>query len=256
MHQHLEGKVAVVTGAASGMGAAMTRLFAAEGATVVAGDVNQERLDAVASEVEGAGGVVTTVVGDVASREGANKLIDTATQQHGRLDVLCNNAGVMDQFQGVASLDDQTWNKVMAVNLYAPMALSRAAVQWMKDHGGGSIVNSSSAAGVGGGAAGAAYTASKHGVIGLTKNTAVTYAPHGIRANAIVIGAVATNIQETITPEKIDQEAMGQYGGWHGLAPATLEPDDVAQLALFLASDASKRINGAAIAADAGWMAY
>jgi len=196
------------------------------------------------------------VVGDIASKEGANALIATATEGQGRLDVLVNNAGIMDNFEGVAKVEDQVWHRVMAVNLYAPMALSRAAVQWMKEHGGGSIVNIASAAGVGGGAAGAAYTASKHGMVGLTKNTAITYGPHGIRCNAVIVGAVATNIMESINQEKIDQEAMAQLGKWHAASPATLQPDDIANVVRFLSLDASKMINGATIAADGGWMAY
>jgi len=126
----------------------------------------------------------------------------------------------------------------------------------MKEHGGGAIVNVSSVAGVGGGAAGAAYTASKHALVGLTKNTAVTYAVNGIRCNAIVSGAVDTDIQSSMDPTRIDQEALGQYGKWHALVPATLQPDDIANLALYLASDEAAKISGAVIAADAGWSAY
>jgi len=256
MSQRLAGKVVVITGAASGMGAASAKLLASEGATIIGGDVNAERLETVAHEVQAAGGKMVTLVGDISTKEGANALIAKATEGEGRLDVLVNNAGIMDNFEGVAKVEDQVWHRVMSVNLYAPMALSRAAVQWMKEHGGGAIVNVASAAGVGGGAAGAAYTASKHGVVGLTKNTAIAYAPAGIRCNAIIVGGVATNIMESINQEKIDQEAMAQFGKWHGVTPGQLQPEDIANVVLFLSLDESKMINGATVEADAGWMAH
>lgn len=256
MSRYLEGKVAVVTGAGSGMGRAMSLLFASEGATVLGADVDQKRIDAVTEEVTKAGGSMAGRVVDVAQRVEVEGMIQLAVDELGGLDVLGNNAGVMDNFQGVETLDDGTYERLMAINVYGPMAAMRVAVPYMKAHGGGSIINTASAAGVGGGSAGAAYTASKHALIGLTRNTAVTYAKVGVRTNAIVAGAVATNIGSTFDPAKIDQEAMAVYSSWHPLAPATLEAEDIAQLALFLASDASKLINGACIAADAGWTAF
>jgi len=252
----LEGKVAVITGAGSGMGRAMALRFAKEGAKIVGADIAKDPVDAVAGEVREAGGVMTPLVVNVTDRDDVERMIRTAIDDHGGLDVLCNNAGVMDSFQGVQTLDDDTYQRVMAVNVYGPLAAMRAAVAYMKDHGGGSIVNTASAAGLGGGSAGAAYTASKHAVIGLTKNTALTYAQHGIRCNAIAAGAVATNIQQSIDPTKMDQEALGVYGKWHALAPATLASEDIADLALYLASDEAKLINGVVVPADGGWAAY
>jgi NAD(P)-dependent dehydrogenase (short-subunit alcohol dehydrogenase family) len=163
----------------------------------------------------------------------------------------------MDLFEGAANFKDETYERVMGVNVYGSLVTTRAAVRFMKDHGGGSIVNASSVAGVGGASAGVVYTASKHAVIGLTKNTAVTYAPAGIRCNAMVIGSVGdTAIGETIDMTKADMEALGQYGKWHGLAPRALASIEVANLALFLASDESKGLNGAIIAVDGGWSAH
>lgn len=251
----LEGKVIVITGAGAGMGRAMAKRFAAEGAKVVGGDVAADRLEAVAGEVRGAGGTMTALVGDVAKREDAEALVRAAIDTYGRLDALVNNAGVMDQFQGVATVDDGTWERLMAINLYGPMVTTRLAVQHMKAHGGGAIVNIASAAGVGGGSAGVAYTASKHGLVGLTRNTAFVYAPHGVRCNAVLAGGVATEIGSTIDPAKIDQEAMVQFGKWHAAMPAQLEADDIADLVLFLVSDEASCINGALVPADAGWLA-
>ncbi|NBC96593.1 MAG: SDR family oxidoreductase [Deinococcus-Thermus bacterium] len=251
----LDGKIVVITGAGSGMGRAMALRFAKEGATIVGTDIASDRIEEVGREVADAGGVMTPLVTDVSKREDAEKMVRTAIENHGALDVLVNNAGIMDQFQGVATIDDDTWQRVIAVNLHGPMYAMRVAVPFMKEHGGGSIVNVASAAGVGGGAAGAAYTASKHGLVGLTRNTAFTYARMGVRCNAILAGGVETNIQDSIDMSKADQEALQQLGTWHASMPATLKAEDIANLALFLASDESVRISGALIAADAGWLA-
>lgn len=251
----LEGKVAVITGAGAGMGRAMAHRFAKEGAKLVLGEIDATRLETVVAEVRAAGGTVTGLVGNVAQRADAEKLVQTAIDTYGKLDVLVNNAGVMDNFEGVANFSDAQYQRVFGVNLYGPMVLSSAAVKFMKEHGGGSIVNVASAAGVGGASAGAIYTASKHAVVGLTRNTAFTYAPNGIRCNAIVAGAVNTSIGTSMDPTKMDQEAFARYSKYHAITPGQLQPEDIANLALFLASDEAKMINGALVAADAGWRA-
>jgi len=251
----LEGKVAVITGAGSGMGRAMANLFAAEGAKVVGGDWHAESLDAVVAEVRAAGGEMTGVQGNVAVREDCERLIDTAVATYGGIDVLCNNAGVMDLFQGVAHLEDDLWRRVMGINVDGPMFLSRKAVPIMIEHGGGSIVNTASAAGGGGGAAGTAYTVSKHALVGLTRSMANTYALQGIRCNAMACGAVETNIMQSVDPTKLDMEGAARYQAYQKLAPAYLKPEEVASLALFLASDESKHLNGAIIPIDGGWTA-
>lgn len=163
----------------------------------------------------------------------------------------------MDLFEGAATFDDDTYQRVMGVNVFGTLAMTRAAVRFMIEHGGGSIVNASSVAGVGGAAAGVVYTASKHAVIGLSKNTAVTYGPFGIRCNAMVIGAVGdTAITSSLDMAKADAQALGQYGKWHALVPRSLASVEVAQLALFLASDESQGVSGAVISVDGGWTAH
>lgn len=249
----LEGKVAVVTGAASGMGLAIATLFAAEGARVVAGDWNGERLDAAVASIKASGGAIVGAQGNIADQKAAEGLVELAIQTYGALDVLCNNAGVMDYMQGVGELTDDIWRRVLSINLDGPMFTSRRAVQYMLEHGGGSIVNVASTAALHGGAAGAAYTASKHGVLGLTRNTAWMYAKRGIRCNAICPGATKTNIGESMPVERLNPVGMQRAGEFAALAPAYLEPSDIAALALFLASDESRHINGAVIAADGGW---
>ena len=251
----LQGKVAVITGAASGIGLAIATRFAAEGASVVAGDWNAERLEAAVASIKGTGGTIVGVQGNIADGAAAENLIARAISEYQRLDALCNVAGVMDYMQGVGEVTDDIWRRVMGINLDGPMFTSRKAVQYMLEHGGGSIINISSTAGIHGGAAGAAYTASKHAVVGLTRNTAWMYAQRGIRCNAICPGATKTNIAETMPPDKLDHAGAARAQSFAALAPAYLEPDDIAGLAVFLASDDSLRINGTIIPADAGWAA-
>jgi NAD(P)-dependent dehydrogenase (short-subunit alcohol dehydrogenase family) len=233
----------------------MANLFAAEGAKVVAAEWNEATLAEVVAEVKAAGGEITGVQGDVSKLDDCNRIIETATGTYGKLDVLCNNAGIMDNFAGIAKFSDDLMAKVFAVNVYGPAYLSRLAVPLMIAQGGGSIVNTASVAGIEGGAAGAVYTMSKHAVIGLTKNTAWYYTKQGVRCNAIAAGGVETNIMASVDPSKIDGEGAQQAGIYGGIIPAMLKARDIADLALFLASDESKMINGAIIPADAGWTA-
>lgn len=249
----LDGKVAVITGAGSGMGREMAKLFAKEGAKVVAAEWNEATLAEVLAEVKAAGGDIFGVQGDVSKADDCQRMIDAAVSNYGKLDVLCNNAGVMDLFSGVAEMDDATMHRCFSINVHGPVNLTRLAVPIMIKAGGGSIVNT--AAGTGGAAAGAAYTMSKHALVGLTKNTAYRYALDGIRCNAMACGGVETAIMSSVDQSKLDMVALGVLGKWHAAMPATLKPIEIAQLALFLASDDSVHINGAIIPADAGWSA-
>ncbi|MEI7556394.1 glucose 1-dehydrogenase [Candidatus Chlorohelix sp.] len=251
----LQGKVAVVTGAASGMGLAIATLFASEGASVVGGDWNEQRLNEAVKNIQSTGGVITGLHGNIADKDSAEGLVDLAISAYGRLDILVNNAGVMDYMQGVGELSDDIWRRVLSINLDGPMFTSRRAVQQMLKQGGGSIVNVSSTAGISGGAAGAAYTTSKHGLVGLTRSTAWMYATKGIRCNAILPGGTKTNIGETMPQDRIDPTGAQRAGAFAALIPAFLDPIDIANLALFLASDESRYINGTVITADGGWKA-
>ena len=248
-----QGKVVVITGAGSGMGLAMATRFAAEGAHVVAGDWNAERLDAAVESIQASGGTIVGAHGNIAEQETAESLIDLAINTYGGLDILCNNAGVMDNMQGVGELSNDVWRRVLGINLDGPMFTSRRAVQYMLAHGGGAIINIASTAGLHGGAAGAAYTASKHALVGLTRNTAWMYAKQGIRCNAICPGATMTNIGESMPKDRSDPAGAKRTGEFAALIPAFLAPTDIAALALFLASDEARYINGAIIPADGGW---
>ena len=251
----LQNKVAVITGAASGIGLAMAKMFTAEGAAVIAADWNGERLDKAVEEITAANGTITGKQGNIADQSEAEGLIDFAIETHGHLDILVNNAGVMDYMAGVGEMDDETWRRVLGINLDGPMFTSRKAVQHMLERGSGSIVNVGSTASVSGAAAGAAYTTSKHGLLGLTSNTAWMYAKRGIRCNAVLPGGTATNIAESMPQEKLDPTGAARAGEYAGLIPGYMQPEDIAAVALFLASDEAIRINGAIITADAGWKA-
>jgi NAD(P)-dependent dehydrogenase (short-subunit alcohol dehydrogenase family) len=247
----LKDKVAVITGAASGIGLATAKRFVGEGAKVVAVDWHADAIEKAAAAIAGS---IVPFVANVAEEESA-RMVDHAVSTFGRIDILVNNAGVMDLFQSVADVDNGTWRRVMGVNVDGPMFAMRRAVPLMLAQGGGAIANIASVAGLGGGSAGAAYTASKHALIGLTKSTAFQYAKSGIRCNAIASGGVNTNIMQSIDPAGIDQAAMGRLGAYHATNPGMLEPDDLANMVLFLASDEARHVNGAIIPVDMGWRA-
>ena len=251
----LQGKVAVITGAGSGMGRSMSGRFAAEGALVVAADWHQAQLDETVAEVAAAGGTITGVRGDVSDRTEAEAIVAEALRRHGRLDVLVNNAGVMDLDQGAAEMDDAMWDRVIGINLTGPMYLTRVAVPAMLAAGGGAIVNVASVAGMGGGAAGLAYTVSKHGLVGMTRQTAWRYGTEGIRCNAIAAGAVETNIMASVDATRMDPAGVARSQAYYAAIPRTLQPLEIADLALFLASDEASGVNGAIIPADGGWLA-
>jgi len=250
----LAGKVAVVTGAASGMGKAIAELFAAEGAKVVAADLNLSGVEAVVRGIAERGGAAVAVQANVASEEDVQRMIDTAVERYGTLDILVNNAGIMDNFVPAGDVTDELWEKVFAVNTTGTMRATRRALKIFTEKQSGVIVNIASVGGLFGSRAGAAYTASKHAVIGLTKNVAFQYAGLGIRCNAIAPGGVNTNIGATITaphPFGMEQAMKGM-----GINPRSGESEEIAKAALFLASDDASFVNGAVLVADGGWTAY
>ena len=248
----LEGKVALVTGAGSGIGYATAKLFVEEGAKVVGTDLHATGLEALAKEVKELGfSSLTTVTGDVSSREDAEKMVDAGVNAYGTLDIVVNNAGIMDEFVPVGDLDDALWRKVLSVNLDGPMYICRKAVQIMLPKEKGVIVNVASVGGLFGGRSGVSYTVSKHGVIGLTRSIAYQYAKKGIRCNAICPGGVATNISVR-QPSPLGYERLQTT---LGMTVRTAQPDELARIALFLASDDSSFVNGEILVADGGWTA-
>jgi len=250
----LEGKVAIVTGAASGIGKATAILFAQEGARVVVSDLNLEGAQLTVADIKAKGGQAKPVLTDIAKEEDIRVLFDTTLQTYSTLDILVNNAGIMDNFAPAANVTDELWEKVFAVNSTGPMRTIRRALPIFLTKNAGIIINISSIGGLQGCRAGAAYAASKHAIIGLTKNVGFMYATKGIRCNAIAPGGVTTNIGSTI--KSPDQFGMSRAMAGINLNPRTGAPEEIARIALFLASDDSSFINGAVIAADAGWTAY
>jgi NAD(P)-dependent dehydrogenase (short-subunit alcohol dehydrogenase family) len=249
----LKDKVAVVTGAASGMGQAIAMLYAREGAKVVVSDLLLESAAATVSAIEAAGGTALTVAADVADAAAVDQLIEATLGQYGRLDILVNNAGMMDHFVPLGELSDELWERVMAVNLTGPMRLIRKALPSFIAQGSGVVINVASIGGLNGSRAGAAYTASKHALIGLTKNVGYQYAKAGIRCNAIAPGGVNTRIMAGMVPNEAGM-ALAMSGSQANIRMG--EAQEIATIALFLGSDESSLVNGTVITADAGWTAY
>ena len=251
----LTNKVALITGAASGTGLAMAKLFAEKGAKIVAADYHPDKLDAAVKEIAATGASIIAAVADVSRQDQCEAMIDKAVEAFGGLDILINNAGVMDLMEPIGIMDLDLYRRVMAINVDGPVYAMRKAVPIMVKAGGGVIVNTASVAGVGGAAAGAAYVASKHALVGLTKNTAWAYAGKGIRCNAMVLGGIETNIMESVDASRLSPEGLGEYGKYHAINPRSLKPIEVAELALFLSDDVSSGLNGAIIPVDSGWRA-
>lgn len=241
------GKTIIVTGAGSGIGRATAHRIAHEGGRVVATDVVEERLDALTTELAGLD--VATVAGDVSSAETIDALLDAAGD---RIDGLANIAGIMDGFLPPSEVDDATWDRVFAVNLTAPMRLTRAVLPRMIEAGEGAIVTVSSEAGLRGSAAGTAYTSSKHAVIGFTKSVAFFHGPQGIRANAVAPGAVATNIEAPMR----SAYAGSRIGPiLQTIVPPVAQAEQLAAAITWLLSDDSTNVNGAILPSDGGWSA-
>jgi NAD(P)-dependent dehydrogenase (short-subunit alcohol dehydrogenase family) len=252
----LENKVAVITGAGAGMGKAITLLFVNNGCKVIAADINQDRLNTLDAEVKKLGGIITTIKANMANDVDVDAIINLAKTTYGTLNILVNNAGVMDNFQPVGEVDNETWDRVMKVNVDGPYKAMRGAIKIFMENGSGNIINIASIGGLKGGVAGAAYTTSKHALIGLTKNTGHMYAKSGIRCNAIAPGAVATSIGETIDMTKITPMVQDRIMTGMALNPRIGEPNEIATAALFLASDDASFINGAVLVVDGGWSSY
>jgi NAD(P)-dependent dehydrogenase (short-subunit alcohol dehydrogenase family) len=241
------GKTAIVTGAGSGIGRATVLRLARESAAVVAADISGARLDELTAENRGL--ALIPVTADVATADGVAAVAASAS---GQVHALANVAGIMDGFLPLGEVDDQTWERVFAVNVTSMMRLTRAVLPVMLAAGGGAIVNVSSEASLRGSAAGVAYTASKHAVNGLTKSTAFFYKSQGIRANAVVPGGVITNIEAAFRSE---QAAAIVGPVLQATLPSVATAEQVASAITFLLSDDAANINGAILPCDGGWSA-
>ncbi|CAM3342693.1 SDR family oxidoreductase [Aquirufa ecclesiirivi] len=252
----LENKVVIITGAGAGMGKAIALLFAEQGAKVVAGDINPIRLDELSKDVKSTGGEITTVLANMGIESDIDNLINSAVSIYGTLDILVNNAGIMDNFQAAGEVENSLLEKVMKINFEGPFKAMRSAVKIFLAKGKGNIINVCSIGGLKGGVAGAVYTSSKHALVGLTKSTGYMYSKSGIRCNGIAPGAVNTSISETIDMTKITPLVNDRIMTGMALNPRTGEAFEIAQAALFLASDDSSFVNAHILTVDGGWSAY
>jgi NAD(P)-dependent dehydrogenase (short-subunit alcohol dehydrogenase family) len=247
----LREKVVLITGGAAGMGRLAARTFAREGARVVAVDVVEKSGSEVAAEVARDGGQALFVRADVAREDQVRLAVQRAVERFGRLDVLYNNAGIFPEKDGsVVDLEEPVWDQVMAVNLKGIYLCCKHAIPALLRSGGGSIINVASfVALVGCSVPQDAYTASKGGVIALTKSLAVQFGPRGVRTNAIAPGPIETPLLTSwllTDPEakqrRLNRIPMGRFG----------RPEDIVQMALYLASDESTWVNGSVLVVDGG----
>lgn len=248
----LDGKVAVITGGAGGIGKAAASLFVAEGADVLLVDLDESALAAACEEI--GSNKVSYCVADVTLAEDNQRMADLATERYGGIDIFLANAGIEGAVASILDYDEALYDKVMAVNVKGPFLGLRAVVPAMEKRGGGSVIITSSVAGVGGSPRVAPYVTSKHAVIGLMRSAALDFAPKNIRVNTVNPSPVETrmmrSLEEGFAPGDAAQAKeqmaaaipMGRYA----------EPEDIAKLMLFLASDDSTFITGSVYIADGG----
>jgi len=240
----LSGKIAIVTGGASGIGLATTRLFVESGAKVGVFDVQSS------DELSGNENIIF-IKTNVASEESVNSAYHQVISKFGKLDILVNNAGIMDKMQRTADVENDLWNRIFAINVTGPMYLIRLAVKtFLSQETRGSIVNVSSISGIAGSGAGAAYCMSKHALLGLSRSTSWAYAKDKIRTNVVLPGGVATPIMKDVTVDEVGKTVLKPF---LDMMPDYCQPSDIAAAILFAATSPS--LNGAEIVVDHGWTA-
>ena len=246
-----QGKVVVVTGAGSGMGRAMVQEFAAKGAQVAALDINLDSASKTVADLpEPDMGLAVKV--DVSSPESVSAAMAEVGMWAGRVDVLCNNAGIVDSFRPAHEIPLEEWHRTIAVDLTGPFLLARAVIPGMLERGAGAIINTASISSLSAAGGGSAYTAAKHGVLGLTRQLTFDYGRRGIRVNAICPGATLTGLtmpeggSDTL-PDTESELARIPARRW-------CQPEEIAKLAVFLASDDADYIHGTAMVIDGGWL--
>ncbi|KAG5743201.1 hypothetical protein H9Q69_012845 [Fusarium xylarioides] len=252
----LAGKTCLITGGAGGLGKAIAVAFLKAGSNVVICDINEERVEQAEAELQGMGSLLAKTV-DITSLSQVQQLFHEIYNKFTKLDILINNAAIMDRFEPVGDVNLDLWDKVLTVNLTAPLVLSKLAVQGMlqRESINGSIINIASGSAKAGWLAGTAYTASKHGLIGLTKSTAAFYGTKGIRCNALMLGIIGgTNLNDAFTAG-VHAEGRQKLGEiLSGVRPLPCDVKDVAELCVSLASGPGWNVvNGGVIAVDHGW---
>ncbi|RDW20301.1 glucose dehydrogenase [Oceanobacillus arenosus] len=248
----LEDKVAIVTGAAMGMGEATARLFAEAKAKVVIADFNEEKGNEVAESIKAAGGQAAFVKVDISKSEDVQAMVKFAVDTFGRLDVAVNNAALTPDDKPVAEFDEDYWNRLMSVDLTGTALCLKYEIKQLEKQGnGGSIINISSVSGFRPQPNNIAYVAAKHGVVGMTKVAAMEYGPKNIRVNSVAPGAIDTPmLRGALEQFGLNEE---EYAPQLSLLNRFGAPKEIAQASLWLASDASSYVTGTTIHADAGY---
>jgi NAD(P)-dependent dehydrogenase (short-subunit alcohol dehydrogenase family) len=242
----LTGKVGIVTGAGSGLGEAGARKLASQGAKLVLADVNLSAAQRVADEINATGGEAAAIEADVSQLDDTMRLVEFTTTTFGGLDIAFNNAGITPALIDAADVDPADWLRVIGINLTGTFYSMKAELSYMLEHGGGAILNMASTAGLMAHAGRAAYSASKHGIVGLTRTTAVEYAKRGIRINAIAPGPIDAPSAKALPPEVramiAAKTAMGRPG----------EMEEVANVVSFLLSDDAAFVTGSVYEVNGG----
>ncbi|WP_123042990.1 SDR family NAD(P)-dependent oxidoreductase [Cohnella candidum] len=248
----LQQRAVIVTGAGSGIGRAICLEMAKEGARVVVADIQQAGCDETVRLVREAGGEAIAVRVDVTEATQIEAMVDAAIQAYGRIDVVCNNAGIGGAALPALEASEDMWDRVMNVNVKSMFMVCRRVIPHMLRNGGGTIINTSSASGFIASPAGCDYTASKHAILGLTKQLAYEYGQKGIRVNAICPGVIETALTKDVAVDggPFEQLTMNAPAGRYG------QPEEVAKAAVFLASDDASFMHGAAVRVDGGSTVY
>ncbi|MBB1629921.1 SDR family oxidoreductase [Cupriavidus sp. UME77] len=247
--ERLAGKVAIVTGASGGIGFATAKLFAAQGAKVVIGARRQAELDELATQIRAAGGDAIALAGDVRAEDYAKALVALAVERYGRLDVAFNNAGTLGESGPSTSVSEAGWNDAIAINLTGSFLGAKHQIAQMLKNGGGSVIFTSTFVGYSFAFPGvAAYAASKSGLIGLTQALAAEFGPQGVRVNAILPGAVDTDMYRSMNSTAESQSFITNLHALKRVASA----DELARSVLYLASDDSAFVTGTASLVDGG----
>lgn len=247
-----EGRVAFVTGAASGIGRAASRLFAARGARVVLADLEREAGEAVAEEIRSTGAEAVFVETDVADDAAVARAVATATERFGRLDCAYNNAGLSGPPNFVADMPEDQWRRTIDVMLTGVFLCMKHEIPAILESGGGAIVNCASGAGLIGFPGQSAYVASKHGVIGLTRAAALEYGSRGIQINSICPGTARTGMVEDVVRET--PELQQELERLHPIGRIA-EPEEIAEAALWLCTERASFVLGTALSVDGGYVA-